>query len=250
LAIGKANVPGFWVVPKSEIDAVIEQERRRRREEKLHQIATVEARQKTLLTRYDRNHNGAIDPEEKAEAIDDPAFLEVELKTIDADQNGRLEAGELNYFDSNNNGILDSKEQAGIAAVQRLLADKIVEEFDTDKDRLLDRAEFAALPGNASQTGFSIRDDPIQFDSNHDGKLDLDELTSFLMQQTRRSLIAPGAPRALPERGGMRGAAGREASFWLKPDVEAYWKRHGPSGNAPADPVKSPGTAATRLPAP
>ena len=124
----------------------------------------------------------------------------------------------------------------------------MVEEFDTDKDRMLDRVEFAALPGNTPNVGFSTRNDLIQFDSNHDGKLDLDELTSFLMQQTRRSLIAPGSPRALPERGGMRGAAGQEASFWLKSDVEAYWKRHGPSGNA--DAVKSPGAAAAPLPAP
>jgi Ca2+-binding EF-hand superfamily protein len=235
-------------MPRSEVDELIGQERRRRSEENLRQIAKVDSGKEALLAKYDVNHNGAFDPAEKAEAIDDPAFLELELKTIDTDQNGRLEASELDYFDSNNNGILDSKEQAGIAVVQRLLANKMVEEFDTDKDRMLDRVEFAALPGNTPNVGFSTRNDLIQFDSNHDGKLDLDELTSFLMQQTRRSLIAPGSPRALPERGGMRGAAGQEASFWLKSDVEAYWKRHGPSGNA--DAVKSPGAAAAPLPAP
>ncbi len=246
LVIGKANVPGLWMIPRSEIDAFIGQERHRRSEEDLQRIAAVETRRNALLTKYDHNHNGVFDQEEKDEAIDDPTFIELELETIDTDQNGRLDAGELGYFDINKNGLLEPKEQAGIEAAQRLLAARFVRDFDTNGDGRLDRAEFGAAVQNVQSASVAPGMNLSYFDMNHDGTLDPEELSLFLMQQTRRGLLAPGSPPMIAGRGGPNGAVRGEWRFSFKSELEAYWKRQGASKNETAPAGKSSGAAAVR----
>lgn len=202
-------------------------------------------RRQDFLHKYDRNHNGVLDPDEKEESLDDPAFIESELEVIDANHNGWLDVEELAYFDANRNKILDPKELAGIELAQHLLAGRLLKKFDVGGDGFLDRAEFndlcqncgfrlgpSMLPGGDSQ--FSM---PIPFpDTNRDGKVDAEELASFHKQQTRRDLVRLGrigtAFPLLPDNNSSETADPRQM---FKAAVESYWQIISPKQQAEAD---------------
>lgn len=180
-----------------------------------------EQARKNFLAKYDLNHNGVLDTEEKENALDDPAYIESELDVIDANHNGRIDPEELAYFDANENKILEPEEQVGIEIAQHLFAARLLKQFDANGNGFLDRNEFiemftqASFVGNVYQAAGAIRD----------GQCDVEQLTSLLTQQLRISLsprrrpgqpffglyltapISPGDPRQ---------------SF--KAAVEAYWQ--------------------------
>ena len=241
LLIGKGNAPGLWAIPRRDIDAALALEMRSSREEHSRLVAALAERQKALLTKYDRNKDGILDPEEKTEAIADPDFIELELATIDLNQNGRLAADELTYFDLNKNGILESREQAGIETAQRLLAANLLKKFDADADSRLGRSEFAAMVADLSDTPFPGPNEFSFFDFNRDGKLDLQELTTYFQQQTWKDLrtrIRPTTPFNPLLR------FGENSRGVFKSEVEAYWKSLVTHANRPPLAGKPLGPAA------
>jgi Ca2+-binding EF-hand superfamily protein len=191
--------PGVWLMPVSQIEPDITAQKQiylaKQKQESAQAAAAAEQTQKSLLAKYDHNHNGVIDPAEKEEALDDPDYIESELDKIDANHNGWLDAGEVVWFDTNTNKILEPKEQAGIDIAQHLLAQRLLKQFDANGDGLLDRSEFNELwqSGNFMPNNPITRFLPVPFpDDNHDGKVDLGELETFLKQQTRTGLRSSG----------------------------------------------------------
>src|SRR6185437_11772907 len=153
LFIGENHLPGVWTLPKAEIQAELNR-----------QIASLpprpsspaaespEHRKKALLARYDLDHNGEIDAEERAAAIKDSAFLEFEADNIDANHNGLLDVDELSYFDANKNRRLDADEADGVRAFQQILAAKALKEFDWDENGRLDVNEFSEFTRNKASS--------------------------------------------------------------------------------------------------
>jgi Ca2+-binding EF-hand superfamily protein len=237
--IGIGYKAGIWMIPVAQLDAAIAGQKQIQLAQMAQTTATAEQARKNLLVKYDANHNGLIDSEEREEALVDPAFIESELDVIDANHNGWLDAEELGYFDANKNKILEPKEQAGIEIAQHLLAEKLLKKFDADGDGLLDHQEFGDLFQSSIATSTRSMNDlfspyaPFP-DENHDGKIDLGELESFLKQQTRRSLRSRGMPGA-PLFNQMRIDASQpvDPRQMFKAAVEFYWQNPGGVTNRP-----------------
>ena len=99
LLLSQRNTLGIWAIAISEVETAVAEQKQalslaRMAQEKQQATAAeeqqrkvLEQRQKDLLAKYDLNHNGVIDPEEREEALDDPAFIESELDVIDANHN-------------------------------------------------------------------------------------------------------------------------------------------------------------------
>jgi Ca2+-binding EF-hand superfamily protein len=227
---------GVWVIPFDRINPEIAAQKQEQLRQRLAAGASAKQVRQALLAKYDSNHNGRIDLEEREAALDDPAFIESELDAIDANHNGRLDAAELAYFDANTNKILDPKEQAGIDIAQHLFAVRLMEKFDANGDGRLNKTEFedlfsssfrvksAGIP-TASYASFA----PPLPDDNHDGFVDLDELETFLKRNTRSELRLRG------DRAAMRVQRQAEMSQTLTPQqmfkmsIEAYWQKSGES---------------------
>ena len=250
--IGIGYKAGVWLVPLSQIEPVIAAQKQiqlaqKTQEESQARAAAEQAQKKKeqmkelLLVKYDRNHNGIIDPEEREEALDDPSFIESELDAIDANHNGWLDASELAYFDANTNKILEPKEQAGIEIAQHLLAARLLKQFDVNGDGCLNRQGFNELVQsgpNASarpMSGFSFQ----SADANYDGKIDLAELEVFLNQQLRTELRPRGAMGADFSRQ-MIAEPGRkvDAHQSFKAYVELYW-HNSATGAGVASPLRA-----------
>jgi Ca2+-binding EF-hand superfamily protein len=150
LFVGAPNLPGVWALPKDEIRAELDRQLKSRspvsQSEQTNEKP--EAREKALFAKYDLNHNGRFDPEEREAAISDPSFLEFDLDNIDTNHNGLLDVDELSYFDANKNGRLDPAEALGVRAVQQILAEKALKEFDWNKDGRLESPEFSEFSRN------------------------------------------------------------------------------------------------------
>jgi Ca2+-binding EF-hand superfamily protein len=234
LSSGGVSKPGVWLLPVSQLEAALAPQRQARLGQKAQAAAAAQQVRKQLLAKYDRNHNGVIDPEEREVALDDPAFIESELDVINANHNGWLDADELAYFDANKNKILDPKEQAGIDIAQHLLAERLLKKFDANGDGVLEPPEFAELVQACMGAGGGPRPD-LSFqaaDANHDGHIDEPELEALLKQQTRRSLRLAGATGAavLSQ---MRPEANQtvDPKLVFKLTVESFWRNHGGASN-------------------
>jgi Ca2+-binding EF-hand superfamily protein len=237
--IGFGCKPGVWLLPVSKIGPAIAAQKQIQLDQMARERAVAEQLQKDLLTKYDRNHNGVIDPDEKEEALDDPAFIELELDEIDANHNGWLDAEELAWFDANTNKILELKEQAGIEIAQHLLAERLLKKFDANGDGLLNRQEFNNLLQSNMETYIrsmpGVSSMPFPFpDENHDGYVDLGELETFLKQQTSQGL----RPRGMPGRTFFlqtRTDPNKpvDARQLFKAAVESYWQNPGGVTNQP-----------------
>jgi hypothetical protein len=235
---GVGHKSGVWIMPLSQIDSAsaapkkVQLEQKAKEEVAAEQVQNEkEQARKNLLAKYDLNYNGIIDPDEKEAALDDPAFIESELDTIDANHNGWLDAEELTWFDANKNKILEPKEQTGIEVVQHLLAERLMKKFDANGDDFLNRSEFNDLAQSIVDP--NVRPMPSMQrpfpDENHDGNVDLGELETFLKQQTRAGLRSRGMPRAMVFNQ-MRPDANQSGDLrqMFKAEVESYWQN--PSG--------------------
>jgi len=239
LFLSQRNTPGVWAIPISEIETAIAEQKQARLAgiaQEAKQASTEEERQRKvreqqhrdLLAKYDLNHNGRIDPEEREAALADPAFIESELDVIDANHNGLLDPEELAYFDPDKNKILEPHEQAGIDIAEHLSAERLFKKLDVNGDGALDQSEFDNLQAHLKTDGAFMADPPqnvFVWDDNHNGVIEDGELESFLKQQLRYKL----RPR------GMAGAVffrqltadpntAIDPRHMFKAEVEFYWQ--------------------------
>jgi Ca2+-binding EF-hand superfamily protein len=87
-----------------------------------------------LLAKYDVNHNGVLDPEEKEAAKKDWEARRAEHQ-----------AKMLEKYDTNHNGKIDPEEQAAIKADHEARRAEILKKYDTDGDGKLSPSEREAL---------------------------------------------------------------------------------------------------------
>jgi len=222
---GPGYKAGVWLMPVSQLEPAIAAQKQIQREQEAQAVGAAEQAQKYLLEKYDLNHNGIIDPDEKEAALDDPAFIELELDTIDANHNGWLDAEELVWFDTNQNKILEPKEQAGIEIAQQLFAERLMKKFDAKGDGVLDQSEFNDLVQAIGATSADPRTgSSLIVDKNHDGLIDMGELKTFLKWQMLMVLRSHGMPGANPS---------GDPRQMFKAEVESYWQRPGGLPNQP-----------------
>jgi hypothetical protein len=85
---------GVWVLPLAPIDRAVAAQRQAQQSQvagvaeaaKKQQLTTAQF-QKDFLNKYDHNHNGVLDPEERAEAKDDPDYSRYMINILRARQN-------------------------------------------------------------------------------------------------------------------------------------------------------------------
>jgi Ca2+-binding EF-hand superfamily protein len=179
------------------------------------------------LVKYDLNHNGVIDPDEKKAALTDPAFIESELDAIDTNHNYRIDPEELAYFDANHDKILEPAEQTGIEIAQHLLAQKLFKKLDVDGDGQITPAQFKEWLLNTEPPGTIPPRDTFRFmggspDINHDGIIDPSELEAWLKQQTLRKLRPMNAVALYSQQ--HPGEFTPDESAMFKFLVENYWR--------------------------
>ena len=90
--------------------------------------------QALLLEKYDANHDGVLDPEEKAAA---KADWEAHRK--------EREAKMLERFDTNHNGTIDPEEREAMKAQREARRAEMLKKYDTDGDGKLSDSEREAL---------------------------------------------------------------------------------------------------------
>jgi Ca2+-binding EF-hand superfamily protein len=87
-----------------------------------------------LLEKYDANHNGVLDPEEKEAAKKDWEARRAEHQ-----------AKMLEKYDTNHNGKIDPEEQAAIKTDREARRAEMLKKYDTDGDGKLSPSEREAL---------------------------------------------------------------------------------------------------------
>lgn len=163
-------------------------------------------RMQPLFLRADTNHDGKLTQDEIAalaasqsspqgrpigrNGAEGMARLDPILNALDVDHDGTLTAAEiasapgaLKTLDTNADGILEANE---IRVRQQTPAERaahVLDEWDTNKDGALSKAE---CPDRLQGQFEAI-------DTNHDGKLNLEELTTFFATQPQGR--GPGVPR-------------------------------------------------------
>lgn len=220
-SFGRSYKAGIWVTPLSEIDTAIAPLKKSQLDQTVKDQTIAELVQKRFLAKYDLNHNGVIDADEKGAALIDPTFIETALDAIDSNHNGVLDPEELAFFDANTNKTLDPNEQAGIFLAQTALAAKDLKEFDANGDGFLDTIEFAKF---ITKNGLGVLpdQDPLFFRYSHNPKgLDANGLEEFLKHQTfmeLRAKILPGPMGHLPS------APTPDKYMSLTAAINAYWQ--------------------------
>ncbi|HEY4416806.1 MAG TPA: CsgG/HfaB family protein [Verrucomicrobiae bacterium] len=228
---------GIWLLPTAQLEPAIKTQRQSQLAQQAQAVAAAEQAQKNLLAKYDLNHNGVIDPDEREAAVDDQAFIAWQLDLIDTNHNGRLDLEELVYFDANQNKITEPKERAGINATRHLLAQRDLKNFDVDGDGSLDKKEFQELllslnwvdiksSGGVFFDGHSYHYGECEqafrnADDNRDGKIDQPELESYLRQQKQNMFHRQDGAGSLTNHPG-----------WLRP--QSFPSGHEPGSGPPS----------------
>jgi TolB-like protein len=241
LMTNNLTLPGVWLVPFSEFERGLAARRANRDRELASAAATIRQLQAEMLAKYDHNHKGRLDPEEKEEALADPLFIESEIDNIDANHNDRLDPEELAWFDANNNKVVDPNEQAGMAEAQRLLARRLLKRYDANDDGFIDQTEyeqFMGSPQGAIGPRPQVRNLP---GATEDGRIEIDKFASMVdggLRARLRTYRIQEEERTRAQAGGTNGAPDPKQVFKLA--VEAYWRDPASVTNAPLFPHRPP----------
>lgn len=235
--ISRRYVPGFWLIPKADLDAAVQTHAARKRADQAAAQASQEAQRKEVLQALDKNHDGVLAPAEKTAAIKDTRYLELELSKIDTNGNGFLDIDELAFFDANKNGQLELAEYAAIENTFTNLATKILGNLDRNNDGRLGTDEITpalaqALPEarTASSAATPLMRGP---GDTRDNRLDQAALAGAMQRRLMRELRAQVGSGVRPTASQSEMAIGFRDLFQVR--VEEIWKRAkaAPRGNSP-----------------
>ena len=196
LAIGTLEVDGFWFVPQGQLDAELDRRRKILRTTPGAVDQASPQQQKRLVDAYDKNRNGVLDPQEKLAMIIDPAYLRQNWPSIDTNQNQILDVDDLLFFDMDGDGKAAHEEIDAIGLMQDFVAADLFLKFDRNKDGGLDAEEMRAMTASIQKSAldwagarveFSVS---LQFDVNHDGKLNQVEFKEMLKSRLMARLFA------------------------------------------------------------
>ncbi len=189
----------------------------------------VPERMQAMFDRGDTNHDGRLtadeiramsssqsDPQGRPAGRGKVSSMDPVMQALDVDHDGVLSAAEiasapgaLKTLDTDADGMLSRDELRMRQQTPRQRAEHLFDEWDTNKDGGLTKAE---LPDRMQPQFDAI-------DLNHDGKIDLEEATTYFATQTQGGAGGPGA------RTGERESAPRERM---------------PENDSPARPSSSP----------
>ena len=231
------HIPGFWLIPRSEVMERVQTEMEQLRARQDRESAVTAQRWADLMHKFHLDHKDNFTADEKSAMIDDPLFLELELPNIDLNQNGVLDADELQFFDLNKDGILNPKEISGIQQTWKLLAAQVMKDFDRNGDGVLDASELAQAERPVFGSRFVFPPNwaasrQVMRRSAGGADVTLDDLVALQKMLTTSSL-APAGMRL--------GLRGPQAQTTIEEVIENYWKRrNGAASNGPAvaSPVK------------
>jgi hypothetical protein len=229
------NLDGVWSLPLSELDPAIMAQKQALLGQIARDKTATDLRQNDFMAKYDLNHNGVIDPDEKESALDDPFFIGTQLALIETNHNGILDPEELAYFDVTHGTHPTLKEEAGIEIAEHLLAEMLMKKFDASGDGVLDQSEFenlqASLQSSAEVQTTLFFQPLFLMCRNTAGVVDTSGLTDLLKLLTRSELQSAerreGIQPNIPFRMMMPGA---NPNWHLQPQesfktiVEAYWQ--------------------------
>jgi len=194
--LGVGYQPGIWLLPWSEIQSGITAQEQEQLAQMAQDKAAAEKTRADILAKYDLNHNGVIDPEEKEAALKDSAFIAAELDTIDANQNGILDPEELAYFDVYHRKYPSAVEKAAIETTEHLLAQKLMKKFDANGGGILQQDEFRSLIQDIDSTDSPYWQMLYYGYKNTDQCIDVEGITAYLKRQTVKEIAGSGIPQA------------------------------------------------------
>lgn len=225
---------GIWMIPLDEINTKLALQQKAQQLQQAESNTLARRAAQSLLDKYDRNHNGVIDPEEREDALDDPDFIKTELDSIDANHNGWLDPAELAYFDANHNKILEPKEQTGIGITLHLLAEKLFQQYNPHDYDSISIQDYEAMVKSTLPVNVAMSFDfqPPRADENHNGRVDAAEL-EHLMQRHLEAQLRPNRGPIIYRPMGLGPQGSSAFGERLKTEVEAYWQNPNGSSNRP-----------------
>lgn len=142
-----------------------------------------------MLKRFDKNGDGKLDEDERAEAHEMMLQETMNRQALVAATGGaeELRKRALEMFDKNHDGKLDDEERAAArkyveehGGIQGVVSEELKKRFDKNGDGKLDEAERAQLQqflqnrkGKAGPGGVAMRQEILRrYDHNGDGKID------------------------------------------------------------------------------
>lgn len=198
LIVGQNVIPGVWVAPFTEVEAVFDSEDKARKGRLEAEELTADADRKRLLDQFDANHDGTLDAGERGKALSEPRFVELELSRIDVNQNNRLDCEELACFDANRDRQLDREEEDAVRCTLHFLALRMMRQYGIPDGESLDAGAIREVLG--LREARDSDDVWKSVDANHDGRLNLAELEDLEMKTLLESVDraagtpAPGSP--------------------------------------------------------
>src|ERR1043166_99802 len=130
-----------------------------------------------------------FNPKQTPLSFGDPTVFRYEWRAMDKNGNLILDADELSYFDFNSNTTAEPTEIDAYNAVQKSLTRQWIADFDLNHDGGLDRNELDALAKTARNGSGIAAAALARFDRNQDGKLDPAEFEIMLHDATARSVL-------------------------------------------------------------
>ena len=151
-----------------------------------------------FFAKYDKNHNGVIDEDEK-DAIrkDYAAEPNGDLKRFDKNNDGKLDDEEIaaikpptgkgkaastgiadffTKYDKNHNGVIDADEKDAVRKDYAASPEGPLKKFDLNRDGKLDDKEIAAIKlPTGKAAGSDVTAFFAKYDKNHNGVIDEDE---------------------------------------------------------------------------
>lgn len=220
IVLTKREIPGFWLFSWADINVQLSSAGTAVGTGPAHLRSEIENRVSALVSKYDTNKNGLLDPFEAVEIAGNPFAMIALWPQIDERKKGFIDFDELARFDFDGNGKATESKVAALHHAMFLIVELTLNDFDANADGVLNLDELRrAGPRIGTMPGrFPGEDEAIfkRLDLNKDGVLDRAELVNQIETQVK------GKIRALTLNSKVFDSAMNQV---LAYDLEAAWER-------------------------